>query len=211
MSKALLPLGGIPMFGHSLRNAALSGSIEDAVLVAPESQLETAMRMSAALGDIVRVSAVVAGGESRQESTRRGLAAVLADATVVVCHDAARPFASPALYDRVVAAVDGDARGAIPGIRSPDTVKDVREGTVAATFPRDGLVLAQTPQAFDASTLRAAHARAAEEGLDATDDAMLLEAAGLAVAVVEGEEMNFKITSEADMRRAEWLVASGEL
>jgi 2-C-methyl-D-erythritol 4-phosphate cytidylyltransferase len=211
MAKALLPLGGIPMFAHSLRNAALSESIDDAVLVAPEAQLEIVMRMSTDLRDIVRVSAVVAGGDSRQESTRRGLAAVLADASVVVCHDAARPFASPALYDRVVAAVDGDARGAIPGIRSPDTVKDVRDGTVARTVPRDGLVLAQTPQAFDASALRAAHERAAEEGADATDDAMLLEAAGLAVAVVHGEEMNFKITTEADMRRAEWLVASSEL
>lgn len=211
MAKALLPLGGIPMFGHSLRSAALSGAIDDAVLVAPEAELEIALRMSNDLSDTVRVSAVVAGGDSRQESTRRGLAAVLADAAVVVCHDAARPFASPALYDRVVAAVDGDARGAVPGIRSRDTVKDVRAGTVARTFPRDGLVLAQTPQAFDATILRTVHQRAVEEGLDVTDDAMLLEAAGLAVAVVEGEEMNFKITSEADMRRAEWLVASGEL
>jgi 2-C-methyl-D-erythritol 4-phosphate cytidylyltransferase/2-C-methyl-D-erythritol 2,4-cyclodiphosphate synthase len=199
------------MFGHSLRSAALSGSIEDAVLVAPEAQLEIAMRMSTDLSDTVRVTAVVAGGESRRESTRRGLSAVLADAAVVVCHDAARPFASPALYDRVVAAVAGDVRGAIPGIRSPDTVKDVRDGTVAHTIPRDGLVLSQTPQAFDAAALRTAHERAASEGWDVTDDAMLLERAGLAVAVVEGEEMNFKITSEADMRRAEWLVASGEL
>jgi len=199
------------MFGHSLRNAALSGSIGDAVLVAPEAQLETAMRMSADMRDIVRVSAVVAGGDSRQESTRRGLAAVLADTSVVVCHDAARPFASPALYERVVAAVDRDVRGAIPGIRSPDTVKDVRDGTVVRTFPRDELVLVQTPQAFDAKTLRTAHEDAVGEGRDVTDDAMLLEAAGLPVAVVAGEEMNFKITTEADMRRAEWLVASGEL
>ena len=199
------------MFGHSLRAAALSGSIDDAVLVAPEAQLEVAMRMSTDLSDTVRVTVVVAGGESRRESTRRGLSAVLAEASVVVCHDAARPFASPALYDRVVAAVAGDVRGAVPGIRSPDTVKDVRDGTVAGTVPRDGLVLSQTPQAFDAAALRTAHERAASEGWDVTDDAMLLERAGLAVAVVEGEEMNFKITTEADMRRAEWLVASGEL
>ncbi len=199
------------MFGHSLRAAALSGSIDDAVLVAPEAQLEIAMRMSTDLSDTVRVTAVVAGGESRRESTRRGLSAVLADASVVVCHDAARPFASPALYDRVVAAVAGDARGAIPGIRSPDTVKDVRDGTVTRTFPRDGLVLSQTPQAFDAGALRSVHERELERGPDATDDAMLLEMAGLTVAVVDGEEMNFKITTEADMRRAEWLVASGEL
>jgi 2-C-methyl-D-erythritol 4-phosphate cytidylyltransferase len=167
--------------------------------------------MSTDIGDTVRVTAVVAGGESRRESTRRGLSAVLADASVVVCHDAARPFASPALYDRVVAAVAGDVRGAVPGIRSPDTVKDVRDGAVTHTFPRDRVVLSQTPQAFDAGALRSAQERAFDTGPDVTDDAMLLEMAGLAVAVVEGEEMNFKITTEADMRRAEWLVASGEL
>src|SRR5262249_32648740 len=133
-AKALLPLGGIPMFGHSLRAAALSGSIDNAVLVAPQPQLAAAVRLSTVLSDAVRVTAVVAGGDSRRESTLRGLSAAL-DASVLVCQDAARPFASPALYHRVVAAVAGDVRGAIPGIRSPDTVKDVRDGRVAQTFP----------------------------------------------------------------------------
>jgi 2-C-methyl-D-erythritol 4-phosphate cytidylyltransferase len=199
------------MFAHSLRAAALAGPIDDAVLVAPEGQLEPALRMASDLRDAVPVSAVVAGGDSRQESVRRGLAAVVADATVAVCHDAARPFASPALYERVVTAVSGDVRGAIPGIRSSDTVKRVGGGAVQETLSREALILAQTPQAFDADALRTAHERGANEGWDATDDAMLLERLGLAVAVVEGEEMNFKITTEADMRRAEWLVASGEL
>ena len=132
---------------------------------------------------------------------------------MVVCHDAARPFASPALYDRVVAAVSGEVRGAVPGIRSPDTVKGSGVGTRGARrFPRDGArpgadaagVRRRRPPGSRTSAPRA-------RGWDVTDDAMLLELAGLAVAVVEGEEMNFKITTEADLRRAEWLVASGEL
>jgi 2-C-methyl-D-erythritol 4-phosphate cytidylyltransferase len=162
------------------------------------------------LPDIVPVSAVVAGGATRQESVRRGLAAVPDDVALVVCQDAARPFASPALYDAVVQAVSGECRGAVPGIASRDTVKRVESGRVAETLSRDDLVLVQTPQAFDADALREAHDRAAADGW-ATDDAMLLEGAGFAVAVVPGEEMNFKITTEADFRRAEALVASSEL
>ena len=206
-----MPLGGIPLFAHSLRSAALASSIDSAVVVLPEADLEVASRMVSELRDIVDVSAVVAGGDSRQASVRRGLGVVESDHSPVVCHDAARPFASPALFDAVVRAVSGDCRGAIPGLRVSDTVKVVEDGRVVQTLPRDGLVLAQTPQAFDLAALRDAHARVVTEGWGATDDAVLLEDAGFTVAVVPGEEMNFKITTEADMRRAETLVASGEL
>jgi 2-C-methyl-D-erythritol 4-phosphate cytidylyltransferase len=209
--KSLVPLGGLPLFAHSLRSAALSSSIRSAVVVFREVDLDAASRLTSALQDVVPVSAVVSGGATRVESVRCGLAAVPEGVTVVVCHDAARPFASPALFDRVVQAVSGTYRGAVPGMPSPDTVKRVEAGRVVETLPRDRLVLVQTPQAFDAAALSAAHDRAEAESWEATDDAMLLELAGNAVAVVPGEAMNFKITTEADLRRAESLVASGEL
>jgi len=199
------------MFAHSLRVAALSSSIDSAVVVFPEGDLEAASRMASGLRDTVPVTAVVAGGATRRESVHRGLGLVPDDAALVVCQDAARPFASPDLYDRVVRGVTGEFRGAVPGIRIADTVKRVESGRVSETLSRDELVLVQTPQAFDAPALRETHERAAAEGWEATDDAMLLERAGLAVAVVPGEEMNFKVTSEADLRRAESLVASSEL
>jgi 2-C-methyl-D-erythritol 4-phosphate cytidylyltransferase len=180
-------------------------------VVFPEADLEAASRLTFALRDVVPVSAVVSGGATRQESVRRGLAAVPDDVTVVACHDAARPFASPALYDRVIEAVSGPYRGAVPGMPSADTVKRVETGRIVETLPRDRLVLVQTPQAFDTEALRGAHDRAEAEAWEATDDAMLLELAGHAVAVVPGEAMNFKITTEADLRRAESLLASGEL
>jgi 2-C-methyl-D-erythritol 4-phosphate cytidylyltransferase len=210
VAKSLVALGGIPLFAHSLRTAALASTIESAVVVFPEQQLEVASRMISDLRDVVPVTAVVAGGATRQESVRRGLAAV-SDDVLVVCHDAARPFASPALYDAVAQAVSGEYRGAVPGVASRDTVKRVESGRVAETMSRDGIVLVQTPQAFAADALRDAHDRAAVDGWEATDDAMLLERAGYAVAVVPGEEMNFKVTTEADLRRAEALVASSEL
>jgi 2-C-methyl-D-erythritol 4-phosphate cytidylyltransferase len=199
------------MFAHSLRSAARSSSVRSAVLVVPDGEIERATTMDADLRDVVVVRAVVAGGASRQESVSAGLAAVPAGTQIVLCHDAARPFASPELFDRVAAALDGDVRGAIPIVASPDTVKRVRDGLVVETLPRDELVLVQTPQAFDIRVLREVHERALREGLRVNDDAGLLEAAGFPVAAVEGEAMNFKITSEADLRRAEWLVASGEL
>jgi 2-C-methyl-D-erythritol 4-phosphate cytidylyltransferase len=181
------------------------------VVVFPEPDLAVASRMVSDLRDIVPVQAVVSGGPTRQESVRRGLGAVSDDGALVVCHDAARPFASPALYDAVVPAVTGECRGAVPGIVSRDTVKRVASGRVAETLAREDLVLVQTPQAFAADALREAHDRAAAEDWTATDDAMLLERAGFAVAVVPGEEMNFKITTEADLRRAEALVGPSQL
>ena len=99
---------------------------------------------------------------------------------------------------------EGSPDGVIPVVSSPDTVKRLRDGWVAETLPRRELGMAQTPQAYIGAALRTAHDRAAFE---ATDDAMVLEAAGFRVAVVEGENSNFKITSPADLARAEQVLA----
>lgn len=149
------------------------------------------------------VTAVV-GGATRSESVRAGLAAVPADADIVVVHDAARPLASAELYARVVDAVRAGADGAVPGLPIADTVKRVDDrGHVIATIPRDELVAVQTPQAFGAATLRAAHAA----GPEGTDDAAVVEAAGGRVVVVAGDPANFKITEARDLERAEAVLA----
>lgn len=139
--------------------------------------------------------AVVAGGETRSASVRAGLAAVPADAEIVVVHDAVRPFAAPALFQAVIEAVEGGAAGAVPGIPLRDTVKRVADGHVTVTLDRTDLVAVQTPQAFRAGTLRRAHEGAPE----ATDDAALIEALGGQVAVVPGEARNIKLTSPDDL------------
>ena len=140
----------------------------------------------------------IAGGNSRSASVRAGLAAVPDAATIVCVHDAARPLASPAVYERVIAAVAAGADAAVPGIPVADTIKVVEaNGTVVATPDRSTLVAVQTPQAFRASVLRAAHAG----GGDATDDAALIEQAGGTVVVVEGDHLNRKITLPDDL---EW-------
>jgi 2-C-methyl-D-erythritol 4-phosphate cytidylyltransferase len=143
---------------------------------------------------------VVVGGATRAESVRRALMVVPPDADVIVVHDAARPLASPALFQAVISAVgDGDARAAICAVAVSDTIKRVDGDTVVATLDRRELVAVQTPQAFRADTLREAHA----SGAEATDDAALVEALGATVRVVPGDPNNFKITTPADLRAAE--------
>ena len=153
----------------------------------------------------------VAGGSSRVQSVRAGLAHVPADATIVCVHDGARPFATPALYERVVAAVVAGAQGAVPGVPVPDTIKQVAaDGAVAHTPPRAHLVAVQTPQAFRADVLRAAHAADDDPGATATDDAALVEAIGGRVLVVPGDPVNRKITDPDDLRWARRHVGTEE-
>jgi 2-C-methyl-D-erythritol 4-phosphate cytidylyltransferase len=120
------------------------------------------------------VTAAVAGGTTRAESVRSGLAAVPERVDIVLVHDAARPLASDSLFAAVIAAVRDGADGAVPGLAISDTIKRVEGDRVLETISRDGLVTVQTPQAFRAGCLRAAHA----EGADGTDDAALVEAVG---------------------------------
>ena len=141
---------------------------------------------------------VVVGGATRSASVRAGLAAVPADATVIVVHDAARPVASPDLFAAVVAAVRGGAIAVLPGVAVADTIRD-RDGGVV---DRDRLVRVQTPQAFDAATLRRAHAGEPE----ATDDAALVERLGGVITVVAGEPANLKITDADDLAVAAVLI-----
>jgi 2-C-methyl-D-erythritol 4-phosphate cytidylyltransferase len=117
-------------------------------------------------------------------------------------HDAARPFASAELVDRVLDAL-ADADGAVPGVPVADTVKRVGGGAVLETLERSELRAVQTPQAFRAEALRRAYAGAAGEIAAATDCAQLVERAGGRVVVVEGEAANAKITAPDDLVRAE--------
>jgi 2-C-methyl-D-erythritol 4-phosphate cytidylyltransferase len=154
--------------------------------------------------DVAGVVAV-AGGATRSDSVRCGLAAVDPDATVVCVHDAARPFADAALYATVIAAVRAGADGAVPGVAVADTIKRIDEhGVVVETPDREHLVAVQTPQAFRAQVLRRAHAT----GAQSTDDASLVEVIGGRVVVVPGVEGNRKITAPADLAWARRLVSS---
>lgn len=143
------------------------------------------------------------GGATRQESVHKGLEN-LADLfpLQVLVHDAARCFVDAEVITRVIESL-ANKTAVLPVMPLPDTIKKVENGTVTATIPRENMFTAQTPQGFDFNTLLALHR--SPSAADATDDAMLAEAAGIQVECVAGNEKNFKITQEDDWMRAERL------
>ncbi len=201
--KALLAIGGRPMLVVAIEQALASPSIASAVVAAPPGYEDRARTLVAPHGDKV---VVVTGGGSRQRSVAAAVAVVGSGADVVAVHDAARPFASPELFSAVVDAVLAGADAAVPVLPLVDTVKRVRDGSIVGTELRDELALAQTPQACRVQRLRDALAKADEAGLEFTDDAGLLEWGGASVRTVAGEPGNFKITTAADLSRADEIL-----
>lgn len=142
---------------------------------------------------------IVPGGAERTHSVAAGLAALRAEVDVVLVHDAARCLAPASLFDRLVAAVAGGADAVVPGVPVTDTIKQVDPvGRVVATPARSSLRAIQTPQAFRRSVLVDAHA----SGVEATDDAALVEHVGGTVTVIDGDELAFKVTTPTDLERA---------
>lgn len=179
-------LAGVRVLDRSL--AAMAAADGIVAVVAPGAPPEAA------------ATTTVAGGATRSASVRAGLAAVPDDADVVVVHDAARPLATPGLLATVVDAVRAGADAALPAVPVVDTIRR-RDGT---PVDRDDLLAVQTPQAFAAAALRAAHRGDPE----ATDDATLVAAAGGTVVVVDGERRNLKITTPDDLLVAAALLGA---
>lgn len=201
--KQYLPLGGRPLLRHSVARFAAHPAI-DAVRVVIDPASEAHYRAAVAGLSVLEP---VAGGDSRQESVRRGLESLLPNAPRrVLIHDGARPFPGAALVDRVMAAL-ATHTGAIAGLPVVDTLKRTRgDGSIVATVERAGLWRAQTPQGFDFDAILAAHRATAGQD-DLTDDAAVAERAGLDVALVQGAEDNFKVTTADDLARAEAILA----
>jgi len=205
--KQFLELEGLSLLRRSVEALLRTGLVADAVVVAPAAHLE---RVAAAPWLDRRRVRVVAGGARRQDSVALGFDAVPPEADVVLVHDAARPFVSRDVVARTIDAAAAHG-AAIAAVRARDTVKRaiVAAGReiVGGTLPRDEIFLAQTPQGFQRAVLEAA-IRAGRRGADATDEAGLAEAAGYPVTLVEGDPLNMKITTEADLRLARAFAAA---
>lgn len=190
LPKAFVVLGGRPMLDWSVEVLA---DVCDRVVVAVPPGHE-------------RGPDRVAGGPSRSASVRNALEAA-PEAELVVVHDAARPLLSTGLLRRCIAAA-GDADGAIAAAPLTDTVKEADpSGRVVRTLDRSSLWSIQTPQVFRAEVLRRVLAADDASLAAATDDASLVEAGGGTVVVVEAPAENFKVTTAADLRRAEGILA----
>jgi 2-C-methyl-D-erythritol 4-phosphate cytidylyltransferase len=201
--KLLAPLGGRTVLEHSL--AAFVQHLAIATLVVVVSEANQAA-IEELVGDVAPSARVVLGGVRRRDSVRAGLGA-LPRCEYVLVHDGARPLVTSQMIDAALAgAKEKDA--AICAIQVADTVKQVDNyGFSRRTLDREGLWLAQTPQAFRLELLLRAHAAYAE---DVTDDAMLIEHLGLPVRIVAGSTRNLKVTTPDDLVLAEALLGQDQ-
>ena len=206
LPKPFLPLLGIPLVIHTLRAITSSSLVRQVILVIAKERESLCRNMLQTYGPFSLPISLVYGGNERQDSVRFGLAALDQESEIVVIHDAARPFLDPGILTASIHAA-AEYGGAVVAIPVRDTIKRVSDsGQVRETVPRQQLWLAQTPQTFRVPLIRAAHARAAAEGVYMTDDAALLEWDGKTVNVVPGSSRNFKITTPEDLWLAETIL-----
>jgi 2-C-methyl-D-erythritol 4-phosphate cytidylyltransferase/2-C-methyl-D-erythritol 2,4-cyclodiphosphate synthase len=202
--KQLHTLRGRSILQHSVEAFLRSAAIDEVIVALPPDLID--VPPSYLTGNPPRLR-LVAGGPRRQDSVANAFSVVDRRAELVVIHDAARPLVSEELITRTIEAA---ARygAAIAALTVTDTVKRGNaDRVIVGTMPRDEVFLAQTPQAFRVNVLRDALALASTT-TDATDEAMLAEAAGHPVRLVDGERTNLKITTQDDLDMAERLIAA---
>ena len=201
-NKALLPINGVPLIEHSVRVFLEHPLIDRICVVARESDFPLLKEILSPGGRCEKIAPLVQGGETRQESVWRGIAALDADPPEwVLVHDGARPLCSRALVDRVLAELPYHPSVA-PVLPMSDTIRRIVDNH-SEVVEREALFRSQTPQGFHWAILRQAHNQARENGLEGTDDAQLVEASGLPVHFVLGEARNIKVTAPEDLLYAE--------
>ena len=206
--KQYQPIAGVPMVLRAVRPFVAHPDVAQVALVLPPADVEAPpafLRGIAGAGLVV-----VAGGAERSDSVAAGLRALGPACTVVLVHDAARPFVGRAVIDAVIAHARA-GEGAVAAVRVSDTLKQAAVDDVtrvARTVPRDGLWRAQTPQGFPRAVLERAYAAAGGEG-SATDDAALVERTGVSVRLVPDSPRNMKVTTSEDLALAELLAGQG--
>jgi len=209
-AKTYLPIAGRPLILRTLDRIFATPAVSDAVLVVAPADLGYCRDLVDADASLKgRAYDLRAGGATRQHSVRCGLENLAAATDLVMIHDGARPFVSSALIVRCIqaAAVKG---AAVVGLPVRDTIKQVgADGYVRSTPERAGLWEIQTPQIFQRDLIVTAHQWAVRRGIDATDDAMVVELMGKPVFVVEGERSNLKITVPEDLQLAEAMIRAG--
>ncbi len=214
-SKQFKELGGVPILVRTLRKFAATPAVYEIVVALRKDEISPfRTQLEKQYPEILNKRLqLVEGGAHRQNSVANAMAKIAADpADLVLVHDAVRPFVTPDIIKDVIAAAQRHG-AAIAGWPAVDTVKQVdrtAEGAVIkTTIPRAGVVMAQTPQGFRYDILKKAFDNAAADGFLGTDEASLIERAGLPVAVVMGSARNIKITTPADMELAEFYLSSG--
>ena len=194
--KAFVEVNGHTILEHSLAPISALTDLAQVVIAAPATHLAEATEIANAVLTTDAILDVVVGGDTRQQSIANALAVVGDEIEIVLVHDAARAFASSALFERVADAVRATSASVIPALEIADTIKRVSGDRVEETVDRSALRSAQTPQGFFASELKRAYANASD---DFTDDAALMQSQGKKVSFVAGEVEATKITTPEDL------------
>lgn len=202
IDKVMEPIGGEPMIVRTVRQFQECDAIREIVVVTRPDLIVPIMDLC---HDFSKLKAVVVGGDSRDASVSMGLNTLSSKCKLVAVQDGARPFANWQLIDRVVRAANTYGAAA-PAIPVKDTIKVVSGGLVKETPNRSTLKAVQTPQVFDFDLLRGALKKAKLEGLAITDDCSAVEAMGMSVKIVDGDEKNIKITTPMDLKLAELIL-----
>ena len=200
-AKQFALLRGKPVLERSLEALAGHPQVDEIILVLPPGETGSRYRKR-----WPKVTAVVRGGEKRQDSVRRGFARVSSGpADLVLVHDAVRPLVSREVISRVIAQAK-ESGAAVAAVPVEDTIKEEAAGVVVRTLDRDNLRRIQTPQAFARRVLERALRKARRDRFYGTDEAALVERTGHPVALVMGDRRNLKITTAADLKIAEALL-----
>jgi 2-C-methyl-D-erythritol 4-phosphate cytidylyltransferase len=204
--KAFVEVGGRPLLYYSLRTIREVADVGEVIVTLPAGR-EPDARLAAQRAGLSVPLTLTQGGAERQDSVRLALSLANPQSSLILVHDAARPFAAAELF---AACIEAAARsgGALAAVPVADTLKEAAQSIVTATRPRHGLFAAQTPQAFKRELLVAGHSAIAGQPIPATDDAFLIEQMGGRVEIVAGSALNFKITTPEDLRIARALIAS---
>ena len=202
IDKVMAPLKGEPMIVHTVRAFQSCDAIAEIVIV---TRPDLILPISKLTAEFDKVTAVVMGGSSRQESVALGMNALGEKCELAAIQDGARPLVTWQLIDRVVRAAHA-YHAAIPVIPVKDTIKVCNAALVVSTPDRSTLRAVQTPQVFDFDLLRGALKKAAEDGAEVTDDCSAVELLGMTVKTVEGDERNLKVTTPLDLKLAEMLM-----
>jgi 2-C-methyl-D-erythritol 4-phosphate cytidylyltransferase len=199
--KAFANLRDRPLLAESLERLEGSDWVDSIVVAAPPDWEEPVILLAEELG-CGKVAEAVTGGATRAASVAAAIAVVPEDAAVVLVHDAARPVLPEEVIERVLTALNEGWDGAIPVMPLAETVKRVESDRIVETVEREGLAVAQTPQAFVAPVLRAALSDD-----EATDCSALVEARGGRIKAVTGDPRLIKVTEPADLEAVEHLLS----
>jgi 2-C-methyl-D-erythritol 4-phosphate cytidylyltransferase len=207
-SKQFMDLCGKPMLVVTLERFQKCDLVDGIVVVVTQKNVNYCKREIVDRFELTKVVKVIAGGQRRQESVRKGIEAVSNSSRWILVHDGVRPLVTAELIERVITAAQ-TYRAVIPGIPVKDTLKKIdSQGGVVKTVERRALWAIQTPQIFRREDIQVAHRKAVEEGWEGvTDDAFLIEKTGIPVEVIEGEETNIKITTMKDLELARFFLS----